>query len=69
MKHKHEYHTVRWMSHSGMMYKLYCVDCNKYLNYETQNPPTLQAVKFSEAMGRPSDIVINLEVHDTKHFR
>ena len=68
MKHKHEHHTVRWVSHSGLMYKLFCVDCRKYLNYETQNPPTLSAVKFPEAMGRPSDIAVTLEVHDSMHI-
>lgn len=43
---EHGGHRVQWMTWEGMLYRLYCLDCYKYLDWTSQNPSEGITVPF-----------------------
>lgn len=38
---------VQWLTWEGMQYRLYCLDCGRWLEVYTQTPQTLEVFEYA----------------------
>ena len=51
----HSDHYVQWCSWEGMSYRLYCLACERWTQYETRTPNSLQRQVFTKAFDKPKE--------------
>ena len=65
----HKGHLVYWTAAESQGYRLYCLTCGKFTAHETTIPNTHEAQRFEQAISKPENISVTLQVQSLRHKR